>query len=322
MNTIRIGLFGSVLDGSWFLVRKARELIDHHQVKPSNLCFLVDTSWVLRSIVGTLLAQYIPFRKIEKVDVTRKETSILLEIKDVANIPFYCRYWFVILTQPLGEKRYDFAKCILAQDISEAYLALCNHTKAEGEELAFLFKGELCTTIEWRNPGVIYYQKENDKWTSNWFDEPRWMVPELLVRIADVLAIHQEQFLERGFVAMRPLTMREVASRVGCSESSVSRVIAGVEAETPWGRLPLKAFFSPLVGPMHNLTSQTSIKAKLLGMISNEDKYKPLSDEILSKQMREEGIDVSRRTVAKYRQSLGIPSTSKRRHRKIILNNY
>ena len=147
------------------------------------------------------------------------------------------------------------------------------------------------------------------------------MVPELLVRIADVLAIHQEQFLERGFVAMRPLTMREVASRVGCSESSVSRVIAGVEAETPWGRLPLKAFFSPLVGPMHNLTSQTSIKAKLLGMISNEDKYKPLSDEILSKQMREEGIDVSRRTVAKYRQSLGIPSTSKRRHRKIILNN-
>lgn len=166
-----------------------------------------------------------------------------------------------------------------------------------------------------RDPGIVYYHKENNRWISHWHDKPRWMVPELLVRIADELATRQEGFLERGFTAMAPLTLREVAASVGCHFSSVLRVIAGVDAETPWGRLPLKVLFSSKVGSADKVWSQTSVKARLVRIIEREDKANPLSDEAVSKRMREEDIDVSRRTVAKYRQSLGIASTQDRRHR-------
>jgi hypothetical protein len=171
----------------------------------------------------------------------------------------------------------------------------------------------MVTDVEWRNPGTVYFQKENDHWRPYWQGMPRWMVPEMLVRIADALAKHQDGFLEKGFSKMAALTMKEIASSVGCAESSVSRIIYGVEAETPWGRLPLKCFFSQKVPSTHGFTSQTSIIEKVVKLIGTEDKQKPFSDEDIVKIIRQEGIDIARRTITKYRQKIRIAARSERK---------
>ncbi len=135
-----------------------------------------------------------------------------------------------------------------------------------------------------------------------------------LLKVASCIVQHQREFLEIGAEGMKPLVLRDVAEEVELHESTVSRVTTNKFLLTPRGLFELKYFFSSHVGTSSGgEASSTAIRAKIKKLIADENPRKPLSDNALATLLNEAGIDVARRTVAKYRESLHIPSSSDRK---------
>ena len=135
-----------------------------------------------------------------------------------------------------------------------------------------------------------------------------------LLKVASCIVRHQRNFLELGAEGMKPLVLRDVAEEVELHESTVSRVTTNKFLLTPRGLFELKYFFSSHVGTSTGgEASSTAIRAKIKKLISDENPRKPLSDNSLAKMLNDDGIEVARRTVAKYRESLHIPSSSDRK---------
>lgn len=135
-----------------------------------------------------------------------------------------------------------------------------------------------------------------------------------LLKVASCIVEHQRTFFEIGAEGMKPLILREVAEEVQLHESTVSRVTSNKYMLTPRGLFELKYFFSSHVGTTSGgEASSTAIRAMIKKLVSNENPRKPLSDNSITNLLKEEGIDVARRTVAKYRESLNIPSSSDRK---------
>ncbi len=150
--------------------------------------------------------------------------------------------------------------------------------------------------------------------------EARWLMSSLEMRNRTLLMVSQcivemqEQFLERGDIAMKPLVLRDIADSVGVHESTVSRATTRKYMLTPRGIYELKYFFSSHVRTdSGGEVSATAVKAHLQLLLGKEPETSPLSDQELSALLRQIGICVARRTVAKYRESLGIGSSSERR---------
>ena len=126
---------------------------------------------------------------------------------------------------------------------------------------------------------------------------------------------HQQAFFEMGISGLKPLTLKDIAQKVDCHESTVSRATNGKYIQTPRGLFELKYFFTNSLertdGEQSNSTA--FIKEKIKTLIAEENKLKPLSDQKLMSLLSSEGIQISRRTVAKYREEAGIESSSKRR---------
>jgi len=135
------------------------------------------------------------------------------------------------------------------------------------------------------------------------------------LKISAEIIRHQTDFLEKGLDYLKPLSLRDVAKAVGMHESTVSRVTTGLLIATPRGGMPLKSFFSVNIATKGSDTSASaaSVRNMVKKIISQEVPGKPLSDEAISKIISEQGIDLARRTVAKYREMLNIPSSSQRR---------
>ena len=124
----------------------------------------------------------------------------------------------------------------------------------------------------------------------------------------------QGDFLDYGADHLKPMMIKEVAEEVGVHPSTVSRAVANKYVHTPQGVLELRYFFSESVnGPQGSEMSLLSLKRRVKKMIEDEDTAHPLTDEQITKRLSEEGIQVTRRTVAKYREDLRIPSTHRRR---------
>ena len=137
---------------------------------------------------------------------------------------------------------------------------------------------------------------------------------DTLIRVAQCIVEEQRAFLEYGPEAMRPLVLRDVASQLGIHESTVSRATANKYLLTPRGLYELKHFFSSHVQTTGGgVASATAIQAMLKRMIGAEVAAQPLSDSTLADLLQKEGIQVARRTVAKYREALGIPPSHERR---------
>lgn len=135
-----------------------------------------------------------------------------------------------------------------------------------------------------------------------------------LLKVATCIVEHQRAFLEQGPEAMKPLVLRDVAEEVELHESTVSRVTTNKYMLTPRGLFELKYFFSSHVGTTTGgEASSTAIRAMIKKLVSNENPCKPLSDNAIAEMLKVEGIEVARRTVAKYRESLHIPSSSERK---------
>jgi RNA polymerase sigma-54 factor len=149
--------------------------------------------------------------------------------------------------------------------------------------------------------------------------EARWLLKSLeargetLLKVARCLLKQQAAFLEFGDSALRPLTLREVAAEVGLHESTVSRAVARKYARTPRGTVPLRTFFASGIDTgTGGETSSTAIQSMLRQLIENENPRKPLSDARLAETLKASGVPVARRTVAKYREAMGIASSQDR----------
>jgi RNA polymerase sigma-54 factor len=154
----------------------------------------------------------------------------------------------------------------------------------------------------------------------NHLQEARWFIKSLqsrnetLLKVAKSIVEHQKDFLEFGEKAMKPLVLRDVAEEVGMHESTVSRVTTQKYMHTPNGIFEFKYFFSSHVSTdSGGECSATAIKALLKEIIDQEDASKPLSDHAISAMLKAKGINVARRTVAKYREALSIASSNERK---------
>ncbi|MGC1911193.1 MAG: RNA polymerase factor sigma-54 [Candidatus Acidiferrales bacterium] len=135
-----------------------------------------------------------------------------------------------------------------------------------------------------------------------------------ILRVCQSILRRQGDFLDYGADHLKPMMIKEVAEEVGVHPSTVSRAVANKYVHTPQGVLELRYFFSESVnGPQGSVMSLLSLKRRVKKMIEDEDTSHPLTDEQITKQLSNEGIHVTRRTVAKYREDLRIPSTHRRR---------
>jgi len=150
--------------------------------------------------------------------------------------------------------------------------------------------------------------------------EARWLIKSLesrrdtLQRVAECVVERQQAFLEYGEVAMQPLVLRDVAEAIDMHESTVSRITSRKYILTPQGTLEFKHFFSSHVPTADGgECSATAIRARIRRQVAAEDPARPLSDSRLTRTLHEEGIHVARRTVAKYREVMGITSSTQRK---------
>ena len=137
-------------------------------------------------------------------------------------------------------------------------------------------------------------------------------------RVVESILRFQQDFFERGPKFLNPLVLRDVADDIGAHESTVSRVTSNKYAETPQGLLPLKYFFSARLASTSGMgdVSAEAVRQRIAGIIKAEDVAKPFSDAQIVRLLKAEGIEIARRTVAKYREQLLIPAAGKRRVRR------
>ena len=155
--------------------------------------------------------------------------------------------------------------------------------------------------------------------SANWLVKALHQRAETMLKVAAELVRRQQDFFARGVRHLRPLTLRDIADAVGLHESTVSRVTANKTMATPLGLFELKYFFTAAIagtggGEPH---SAEAVRHRLKALIDAEDPGRTLSDDKLVAAMRVEGVEIARRTVAKYRETMGIPSSAQRRRRNL-----
>ena len=150
--------------------------------------------------------------------------------------------------------------------------------------------------------------------------EARWFVKNILQRfdtiqrVSQAIVERQKSFFTHGAIAMKPLVLREIADELGLHESTISRVTTAKYMSTPFGTFELKYFFGSSLGTDAGGTaSSTAVRALIRQIVAAEDPAKPLSDSQISQMLDEQGIQVARRTVAKYREALKIAPTQLRK---------
>ena len=161
---------------------------------------------------------------------------------------------------------------------------------------------------------------EDNTCLKNHLQEARWFIKSLisrnetLLRVATSIVERQIDFLERGDEAMKALVLHDIAEAVGMHESTISRVTSKKYMHTPRGIFELKYFFSSHVSTSNGgECSATAIRAFIKKLIATENTNKPLSDSKLATILGEQGINVARRTVAKYREAMAIPPSNERK---------
>ena len=136
-----------------------------------------------------------------------------------------------------------------------------------------------------------------------------------LLKVATSIVRYQQEFLQHGATAMQPLILKAIAEEVNLHESTVSRLTTSKTILTPQGLFSLKHFFSSHVSSSDGDISSTAISAMIKKLIADEDPKKPLSDSRIQKELLADGIDIARRTVAKYREAMNIGSSTQRKQK-------
>jgi len=168
--------------------------------------------------------------------------------------------------------------------------------------------------------GILQQHRGSSASLSSQLQEARWMIKNVqqrfdtILRVSQAIVDRQRQFFDYGDVAMRPLTLREIAEQLELHESTISRVTTQKYMATPRGILELKYFFGSHVSTdSGGACSATAIRALIRQLVAAEDQKKPLSDARIAELLGQQGIVVARRTIAKYREALNIPPVSQRK---------
>ncbi|GAB6137242.1 RNA polymerase factor sigma-54 [Halanaerobaculum tunisiense] len=161
--------------------------------------------------------------------------------------------------------------------------------------------------------------KQSQDYLADKLDSALWLIKSIEQRrqtvyniVEEIISLQQE-FLAKGVKHLQPMTMAQIAERIEMHESTVSRATSNKYIQTPQGLFPFKFLFTAGIDTSQGKVSVVSIKEHLKEVVANEDKHQPLSDRQLSEELETAGIDISRRTVAKYRQELKIPSSRQRK---------
>jgi RNA polymerase sigma-54 factor len=164
------------------------------------------------------------------------------------------------------------------------------------------------------------FEGENKEFISNKLNSANWMIQAIeqrrqtMLKVMNYIVDRQREFFEKGVQFLKPLTLREVAEVINMHESTVSRVTNEKFVQTPRGVLPLKFFFSSgLATSDGDDVSARGIKAQLEKLVQEEDPKHPLTDQAIVNILRESGVQIARRTVAKYRDQLGVLSARMRK---------
>jgi len=164
------------------------------------------------------------------------------------------------------------------------------------------------------------FQGENKEFISNKLNSAQWLIQAIeqrrqtMLKVMHFIVDRQREFFEKGVQYLTPLTLREVADVIGMHESTVSRVTNEKYAQTPRGVLPLKFFFSSGLSTVDgDDVSARGIKATIEKLVKDEDPRRPLTDQAIVERLERDGVKIARRTVAKYRDQLGVLSARMRK---------
>lgn len=146
----------------------------------------------------------------------------------------------------------------------------------------------------------------------DWISKSLSQREDTILRVGKIIFEKQSEFFMNQSKELKPLLLRDVANKLHLHESTISRAVNGKYIATPFGTFELKSFFSNAVNRESDVSADAA-KEKIKKIIDEEDKRKPISDSKIEKNLKESGIAISRRTVAKYREAIGIPSSSKRK---------
>ncbi len=204
---------------------------------------------------------------------------------------------------------------VVVRKLRTGWTASLNH-----EAMPRLRINRLYAEILQRSRGSSASAGNNAAGLNTQLQEAKWLIKNVqqrfdtILRVAQAIIERQKQFFEHGEVAMRPLTLREIADTLGLHESTISRVTTQKFMATPRGIFEFKYFFgSHVATEAGGAASSTAIRALIKQLVSAEDGHKPLSDSRIAEILGEQGIVVARRTIAKYREGLNIPPVNLRK---------
>lgn len=195
--------------------------------------------------------------------------------------------------------------------------------KIDGSKISYYLNDRYLPSIR-LNPDYAHFEAADSEAAAYLKEKSKqfeWLVKSIeqrrmtILKIMDVIIKKQEDFFRKGFIALKPLTLKDVAAKIGMHESTVSRATMNKVIQTPAGSFDLRLLFSAKLENAEGIAiSQSAVKVLLKNCIDAEDKCKPLSDQKIAGLLsKEQGIPIARRTIAKYREQLNIPAASKRK---------
>ncbi|CAI8911208.1 RNA polymerase sigma-54 factor [Brevibacillus sp. IT-7CA2] len=200
---------------------------------------------------------------------------------------------------------------VTVEKVGNDYVVLVNDVAAPRLKISSFYEKMLSQQKSQDEAKQFIHEKLNSAmWLAKSLEQRRLT----LMRVTQAILDMQREFFDRGIHYLKPMTQKEIAERVGLHESTISRATSNKYVQTPRGIFELKYFFtSALSTSSGEATSSESVKRRIKALIEQEDRKSPLSDQKLSEMLLTEGIEISRRTVAKYREEMLIPSSAKRK---------
>ncbi len=246
-------------------------------------------------------------KRYTKIAETLNSTEEIIKQAELSIMTFHPRPGRLISS----EQTHYVVPDIYIKEVSGKFVVKLNNEGVPRLRISGLYKSLLKNKDDPQTKDYVEEKLRNALWLLKSIGNRQ----KTIVKVAEAIIEHQPDFFAKGAEYLRPMILKDIAGVIGMHESTVSRVTTNKFVHTPLGTFELKYFFSSGVGGKDGGLdiAAESLKLKIKGLISKEDQARPLSDQKIATLLGNSGIKVARRTVAKYRESLGILSSSQRK---------